>query len=105
MSTATRRKLYNVQPGDQFVKLRNLTRADRGRVFEARDHRPGENFGLGRIGKLDDANHYLLDGTVAIRFEGDKLGIFGNPDDEILRKRRGYEPPAQPAEPEGDEQA
>ena len=88
-------KHYRPDVGDEFIAIRNLTSAHRGRVFEARDQRTGE----GILGYLDDANHYLLDDTVAIRFRGEALGIFDVPDALILMKPEGFVlPEAAPSE-------
>lgn len=66
-------------PGGRLVSLRHIDSKVRGRVVEVRDQA-----GNGRLGVIVDANHYLLDETVAIRFDGERDGIFGRPDDVVL---------------------
>jgi hypothetical protein len=80
---------YKPEDGDEFVEIQNLRPEHIGRIFEARNQEDGS----GVIGYLEDANHYLLDGVVGIRFFGRPLGIFDKPDAQILMKREGYEHP------------
>lgn len=82
-------KHYKPEPGDEFVKLRDLTPEHKGRIFEARNQRNGE----GIRGKLSEANHYLMDGVVGIRFEGETLGLFDVPDALILLKSPDFVEP------------
>jgi hypothetical protein len=83
-------KRYKPEPGDEFVLVKDLVPAHKGRIFEARDGRTGE----GIVGYLEDANHYLLEGIVGFRFKGETLGIFAPAaDGVILLKHEGYELP------------
>lgn len=88
-------KHYKPEPGDEFIALKNINASHRGRIFEARDRNTGE----GIVGELADANHYLIDGTVAIRFAGERLGIFEVPEAQILLKHEGYVLPGTAPEP------
>lgn len=85
---------YKPTEGDEFIRLRDITPEHKGRIFEARDQSTGE----GILGPLADANHYLLQGAVGIRFEGEKLGLFDVPDALILLKAEGFEMPGQPGD-------
>lgn len=87
---ARKPKHYKPGPGDEFVRLADLSPEHVGRIFEARDVRTGEGY----LGTLADANHYLLQGAVMIRFTGETLGIFGIPADTILMKPLDFQPPA-----------
>lgn len=71
---------YLVGDGAALVKLRDLGPQHRARVVEVREAQTGE----GQAGHLVDANHYLFDQTVVIRFEGEREGIFASPDDVVL---------------------
>lgn len=83
---ARKLKYYKPDVGDEFVEVQHITPALKDRIFEARDQATGE----GVRGKLVDAEHYMLNGIVMIRFEGEKLGIPCNPDDRILLKAEGF---------------
>lgn len=85
-----RPRYYKPEPGDEFVKLRDLGPQHVGRIFEARN----QTDGTGILGPLEDANHYLLQGAVGIRFKGEPLGIFDVPDALILLKREDFEMPS-----------
>lgn len=76
---------YVCPAGTAFVKLRDLTPEHRERTIEVRD----ANTGRGTVGHLVDANHYLFEHTVVIRFEGEVEGIFANPDDIVAVHRKG----------------
>jgi len=89
-----RPRYYKPTEGDEFIKISDLGPQHVGRIFEARNQKDG----TGILGKLADANHYLLQGVVAIRFEGEPLGIFDVPDALILLKPEGYEMPTQPGD-------
>lgn len=88
-----RTKAYKPEHGDEFVTVDAITAADRGRIFEARFED-----GTGRLGLLRDAEHYMLNDVVLIRFEGQKLAAIGTPDKRdafpaILRKPLGFQMP------------
>lgn len=84
-----RPKFYKPTEGDEFIELAQIRPEHIGRVFEARDQKTGE----GILGYLEDANHYLLNGVVSIRFHGQPLGIFDVPTAKILLKPAGFEHP------------
>lgn len=84
-----RPKHYKPEPGDEFIRLRDIGEEHAGRIFEARN----QTDGTGIIGYLEDANFYLLQDTVAIRFRGEKLGMFDVPDALILLKAEGTQLP------------
>lgn len=88
-----RTKAYKPEPGDEFIPVDGITAADKGRIFEARF----EN-GEGRIGLLRDAEHYMLNDVVILRFEGQKIGAIATPNKRdvfpmIIRKPVGYQLP------------
>lgn len=87
---ARRPKHYRPTAGDEFIELRNIGPEHVGRIFEARDQKTGE----GIMGELEDVNHYQLHGTIAIRFRGEKLGLFEVPNALILLKPEGFVVPA-----------
>lgn len=89
-----RPKYYRPEPGDEFVKLRDIGPNDQGRIFEARNQRNGE----GVLGYLEDVNHYQLQGIVGLRFKGQPLGMFDVPDAVILRKSAEFRMPENPTE-------
>lgn len=80
-------KHYRPAEGDTFIEIREITPEHRGRIFEARDQKTGQ----GILGYLEDANHYLLDGVVGLRFYGQPLGLFDVPTAKILLKAADYE--------------
>lgn len=82
-------KHYRPEPGDEFIRLRDIGPEHKQRVFEARNQSTGE----GVLGNIVDADHYLLQGVVGIRFANERLGIFEHPDALILLKPEGYELP------------
>lgn len=84
--TTKKPKYYKPGPGDEFVKLRDLSSKHVGRIFEARNQRNGE----GILGELEDANFYLLQDTVGIRFKDEPLGLFDTPDAVLLLKPEGF---------------
>ena len=88
---AKRPKFYSPGPGDQFVKISTIGPQHKERIFEARN----QNDGTGVLGIIEDANHYLLDGVVGIRFKGQPLGIFDAPDALVLLKAEGFQLPAE----------
>lgn len=92
---AKKPKHYKPEPGDEFVALKDIRPEHRGRIFEARNQDTGE----GIVGTLADAEHHLLAGVAVIRFTGERLGIFSEPDALILLKHRGYELPVVDPEP------
>lgn len=79
-------RYYHPEAGDEFIAIADIGPEHHARIFEARNQKTGE----GIIGYLEDANHYLLDGVVAIRFRGEKLGIFEQADARILLKHPDY---------------
>jgi hypothetical protein len=86
---------YTPEEGDEFILVADLRPEHVGRIFEARNQQTG----AGVLGYLEDANHYLLDGVVAIRFFGQPLGIFDRADSQILLKREGFTHPDLPEPP------
>ena len=82
-----KRRRYSPTAGDEWIEVGSLRPAHRDRIFEAR-----AESGIGYLGKIVDAEHHLIHGTVGIRFEGETLALFGNPDMMILLKPEGTEP-------------
>lgn len=80
-----RPKHYRPEPGDEFIRLRDIGEEHVDRIFEARNQVDG----TGIMGFLEDANFYLLQDTVVIRFKSQPLGIFDKPDAMILLKAEG----------------
>lgn len=87
-----RPKHYRPTPGDQFIRIADIGPEHANRIFEARDQKTG----TGVMGIIEDANHYLLNGVVVIRFKGQPLGIFDVPDAMILLKDEAFELPEEP---------
>lgn len=86
--TPAPRSDYDVEPGDEFLRFDQIRSDHVGRVFEFRN--PD---GSGYRGRLIDATYHQLQGTVVVQFEGEQLGIFRNPDFDILLKHPGFELP------------
>lgn len=80
-------KFYKPVQGDEFIRLADIGPHHKGRIFEARNQLDG----TGILGEIEDANHYLLQGVVGIRFKGQPLGIFDSTDALILLKAEGTE--------------
>jgi hypothetical protein len=85
--TLKKPKWYKPDVGDEFVEIGKIGPQHADRIFEARD----QNTGAGIVGRIVDADHYLLQGVVGIRFEGEKLGLFDRPDARILLKAEGFD--------------
>jgi len=88
-------KHYRPEVGDEFITLGDIRPSHATRIFEARDVKTGE----GILGKLADVNWYMLNGTIAIRFEGETLGFFGVPEERILLKAEGFVMPNADGQP------
>lgn len=73
-------KRYRPEPGDVIVRVRELRREHRGRIFEARNVRTGE----GIRGPLLDVTIYALDNTAIVRFKGVEPGLLADYDDGLL---------------------
>lgn len=93
-----RPKHYSPEPGDEFVQIGQIGPQHVGRIFEARNQLDGS----GILGPLADAIHYMLQGTVQIRFEGEQLALFDVPEARILLKAEGFVMPT-PEEVPADE--
>lgn len=86
-------KAYRPEPGDEFVPVDSITAKDRERIFEARFQD-----GTGRLGRLRDAEHYMLNDVIIVRFEGQRVGAVAIPNDKgdypsLLMKPAGYQMP------------
>lgn len=85
--TLTKRlRKYRPEPGDEFVTVTDIGPQHRGRLFEAVFATEQPDGAERIVGQLRDAEHYLLNGVVMIRFEGERLGITCKPDDKVLLK-------------------
>lgn len=90
---------YKPEPGDEFIPVDSIKATDAGRIFEARF-----DDGTGRLGPLRDAEHYMLNDVVIIRFEGQKIGAIATPNKggawpKIILKPVGFQmPEAAPGE-------
>ena len=71
---------YVILTGAELVKVRDLDGTHKNRLIEVRDAATTE----GNLGHLVDANFYLFEGVVALRWEGETLGVFAGPDDVVL---------------------
>ena len=87
--TPAPRSDYDVEPGDEFIRFDQIRAEHVHRVFEFR-----ESDGSGYRGRVVDATYHQLQGTVVVQFEGEQLGIFRNPDFDILLKHPGFELPS-----------
>lgn len=76
-----KRGKYSPVHGDEWLPVGDIRPAHKDRLFEARNEK-GEGF----LGRIVDAEHHLLQGTVGIRFEGETKGLFGPPETLILLK-------------------
>lgn len=76
----------DIERGDAFIQLKEIRAAHVGRVFVARDQRTG----AGYMGPLDDVTWYMLQGTIGLRFKGQKFGLFDVPEAQILLKHPGF---------------
>ncbi len=80
-------KYYKPEFGDTLVALKDLRPEHVGRVFEARN----QTDGAGILGRLSDVTWHMLLGTIAIRFEGETLGLFDIPEARLLLKAETFD--------------
>jgi hypothetical protein len=79
---------YDVQPGDELVRVIDVRPEHRGALFEARDET-----GEGLLGRLADVTTFHLDGQAIVRFEGMQQGLLADLDALLVMRPQVYERP------------